>query len=45
MPENKELRINLDYLAKTYGLEFLTFAVIENREGGGLDLVITGSTK
>lgn len=40
----KELRIDLEYLAKTYGIEYLESATVKKREGR-YELTIEGSTK
>jgi hypothetical protein len=47
MEEIKELKIDLNYLAKTYGIDILTGArIIGLKKGAGhIDLIITGTTK
>jgi hypothetical protein len=42
MEEIKELTINLNYLAKTYGILLLNADLLADGEGG-IKLVITGS--
>jgi hypothetical protein len=41
----RTLRINLEELAKGYGMDALITAVIEDAEDGGYSLVITGGSR
>ena len=38
----KELRINLDYMASTYGIGLLTTATVEYNDDGSIVLIIKG---
>jgi hypothetical protein len=41
----RTLRINLEKLAETYGMDSLMTAVVEDAEDGGYSLVITGGSR
>jgi hypothetical protein len=43
--EMKELKLDLEYLARTYGLNFLESAVCIKEKGGRWVLVLKGSSK
>jgi len=41
----KQLRIKLDYLAKTYGFDVLTYANVEVNKDGTKTLILEGEKK
>jgi len=38
----KELRIDLDYMASTYGIAILFSAIVEHNDDGSMSLLIKG---